>query len=48
MAEYIINDEIHSKNSIMTLYRIRDKNLEKLMKRNKVIYNNKNAIIKIQ
>ena len=32
------NDNIHTKNSIMTLYRIRDKNLEKLIKKNKIIY----------
>lgn len=34
----IKNDRIHTKNSIMTLYRIRDKNLKKLMKRNETIY----------
>lgn len=32
------NDKIHSKNSIMTFYRIRDKNLKKLMQRNKCVY----------
>lgn len=31
-------DKIHSKNSIMTMYRIRDKNLKKLMEKNKTIY----------
>lgn len=34
----IENDDIHCKNSIMTFYRIRDKNLLKLMKKNKSIY----------
>ena len=32
------NDEIHIKNSIMTLYRVRNKNLKKLMQKNKTIY----------
>lgn len=32
------NDEKHTKNSIITMYRIRDKNLAKLMKKNKCIY----------
>ena len=32
------NDKIHCKNSIMTLYRIRDKNLKKLMQKNKCVY----------
>ncbi len=32
------NDNIHTKNSIMTLYRIRDKNLKKLQEKNKTIY----------
>lgn len=31
-------DLIHNKNSIMTMYRIRKKNLKKLMEKNKVIY----------
>ena len=31
-------DLIHNKNSIMTMYRIREKNLKKLMQKNKVIY----------
>lgn len=34
------NDEIHLKNSIMTLYRIRDKNLHKLIEKNKCVYKN--------
>lgn len=34
----IEEDLIHNKNSIMTMYRIREKNLKKLMKKNKVIY----------
>ncbi len=34
----IVNDNIHTKNSIMTLYRIRDKNLIKLQEKNKTIY----------
>lgn len=34
----IANDNIHTKNSIMTLYRIRDKNLIKLQEKNKTIY----------
>ena len=34
----IENNEKHSKNSIMTFYRIRDKNLKKLMKKYKTIY----------
>lgn len=29
---------VHNKNSIMTMYRIREKNLKKLMKKNKIIY----------
>ncbi len=32
------NDIKHTKNSIITLYRIRDKNLAKLLKKNKCIY----------
>ncbi len=32
------NDDIHTKNSIMTLYRIRDKNLKKLQEKNKTVY----------
>ena len=32
------NDKKHTKNSIITMYRIRDKNLVKLMKKNKCIY----------
>lgn len=32
------NDDIHTKNSIMTLYRIRNKNLKKLQEKNKTIY----------
>lgn len=32
------NDEKDYKNSVMTFYRIRDKNLEKLKKKNKTIY----------
>lgn len=31
-------DKIHSKNSIMTMYRVRNKNLKKLMEKNKTIY----------
>lgn len=34
----IENDRIHCKNSIMTFYRIRDKNLKKLMQKNKSVY----------
>lgn len=34
----VSNDGIHTKNSIMTLYRIRDKNLKKLQEKNKTIY----------
>lgn len=34
----IAEDLIHNKNSIMTMYRIREKNLKKLMEKNKVIY----------
>lgn len=34
----IENDEIHCKNSIMTFYRIRDKNVKKLMEKNKTVY----------
>lgn len=37
---YILKDynNIHTKNSIMTFYRIRDKNLKKLQEKNKTIY----------
>lgn len=31
-------DKIHCKNSIMTMYRVRNKNLKKLMEKNKTIY----------
>ncbi len=34
------NDKKHNKNSIMTFYRIRDKNLKKLIEKNKSIYKN--------
>jgi len=34
----IANDNKHNKNSIMTLYRIRDKNLKKLQEKNKIVY----------
>ena len=34
----IEEDLIHNKNSIMTMYRIIEKNLKKLMEKNKVIY----------
>ena len=34
----VITDEKHSKNSIMTAYRIREKNVKKLEKKNKVLY----------
>ena len=34
----ITNDNIHTKNSIMTFYRLRDKNLKKLQEKNKTIY----------
>ena len=34
----VANDELHTKNSIMTMYRIRDKNLKKLQEKNKTIY----------
>lgn len=34
----VSSDEIHSKNSIMTFYRVRDKNLRKLQQKNKTIY----------
>ena len=33
----IEEDLIHNKNSIMTMYRIREKNLKKLMEKNKVM-----------
>ena len=36
----IADDEIHCKNSVMTMYRIRDKNLKKLILKNKCIYKN--------
>ena len=32
------NDKSNLKNSVMTFYRIREKNLKKLMKKNKVLY----------
>lgn len=43
----VANDSIHCKNSIMTLYRIRDKNLKKLMQKNKTVFTkmNKSDII---
>lgn len=31
-------DSIHTKNSIMTCYRIRNKNLQKLKEKNKIVY----------
>ena len=34
----VYGDDKHPKNSIMTAYRIRDKNLKKLVKKNKVLY----------
>ena len=34
----IINDRIHTKNSIMTFYRVRDKNIKKLREKNKTVY----------
>jgi hypothetical protein len=34
----ISEDKVHKKNSIMTMYRIRNKNLKKLMEKNKTIY----------
>ena len=34
----VAKDEIHTKNSIMTFYRVRDKNLKKLQEKNKTIY----------
>jgi len=34
------NDNPHLKNSIMTFYRIRDRNLTKLIKNNKLLYKN--------
>lgn len=34
----ITDDKIHTKNSIMTFYRVRDKNLRKLQEKNKTIY----------
>lgn len=34
----VVDDERHPKNSIMTSYRIRDKNLKKLEKKNKILY----------
>ncbi len=33
-------DKVHTKNSIMTFYRIRDKNLKKLQQKHKTIYKN--------
>ncbi len=35
-----IEDKKHSKNSIMTFYRLREKNLKKLQQKNKTIYKN--------
>lgn len=32
------NDKIHTKNSIMTFYRVRDSNLRKLQEKNKIVY----------
>ena len=34
----VFEDEKHPKNSIMTAYRIRDKNVKKLEKNNKTLY----------
>lgn len=34
----VTEDNIHTKNSIMTMYRIRDKNVKKLKEKNKTIY----------
>lgn len=34
----VMNDKIHNKNSIMTFYRVRDRNLKKLQEKNKTIY----------
>lgn len=34
----IEKDKIHNKNSIMTMYRVRNKNLKKLQEKNKTIY----------
>lgn len=34
----ITDDKIHTKNSIMTFYRVRDKNVKKLQEKNKTIY----------
>lgn len=34
----ITDDKIHTKNSIMTFYRLRDKNFRKLQEKNKTIY----------
>jgi len=34
----ITNDRIHTKNSIMTFYRVRDKNIKKLQEKNKTVY----------
>ncbi|MBQ9658342.1 MAG: hypothetical protein IJV31_06210 [Clostridia bacterium] len=38
----VANDSIHCKNSIMTLYRIRDKNLKKLMQKNETVFTKMN------
>lgn len=35
----LLDDEIHPKNSVMTFYRIRSKNLNKLIRKNKILYN---------
>ena len=34
----IFDDERHPKNSIMTAYKIRDKNVKKLENKNKILY----------
>lgn len=34
----IEQDEVHTKNSIMTFYRVRDKNVRRLKEKNKIIY----------
>ena len=34
----IEQDEVHTKNSIMTFYRVRDKNVRRLQEKNKIIY----------
>lgn len=34
----VLHDEKHNKNSVITAYRLRDKNLKKLLKKHKLLY----------